>query len=125
VSSDEELPDISSIPAPPAGASFHLKKIERISIPHPFVIGPRHVTFASDHRSGRLTKEAIKASGAPCEWKGCRLGIDEHESQVTLFISVPQNDDLNAVDGLHAYLLSVKDRCVELGIDGFAFPKGA
>jgi len=115
---------ISDVPATPIDAPFSLLYV-RDTYPetgHPYVIGLRHVAFAADHRSGRLDGEAIESSGAPCESRGCNASLDDHKSSATLFIQVEQNHDLNAIDGLHAYLLEVKDACVALGIDGFAFP---
>src|SRR5882724_4576335 len=116
-----ELPKLSDIPKPPSEATFRLDKIEKISIPHPFMITPGHVAYAADHHGGMLTTEAIKESKVRCGWTTrepgynysnvrCNLSVDEHETQITLFIRVPQNHDLNAVEGLHAYLLSIKDK---------------
>jgi len=123
-----ELPECSAVfnllPSPPDGSSFSLKKLEIISVPRPYVITPKHVSYASDHCSGMLTEEAIAMSGARCGWEGCRLSLPEHELMRTLFVCVPQNKDLNAVPGLGAYLQSVKALSLEhgWGIDGFAFP---
>ncbi len=118
---------LGKIPQPPIDASFKLIKIEKVSVPHPFCITPAHVAYAADHCGGILSNEAIKRSGAKCGMKDkrngrCLLSLDEHETFVTLFIGVPQNKDLNAVDGLHAYLLSIKDEATTLGVQGFAFP---
>lgn len=122
---------LDQVPAPPEGAVFRLKKLDTVSIPHPYMITPRHVSWASDHWGGMLGKEAIRDAekhGAECgicrdkqHRDGSRiLSIDEHESSLTLFIVVPQNRDLNSVTGLHAYLLKLKE--ANLGIEGFAFP---
>ena len=110
------------IPKPDAGAVFELSEVCKISWPHPFCITPRHVTYAADRCGGMLTEVAIKDSRAPCGVRNCQLGYDEHKSQMTLFITVPDNRNLNAIDGLHAYLMAIKDKATELGIDGFAFP---
>ncbi len=130
-----ELPGLDALPQPSSGAQFRLLHIERVSLPHPYCITPKHVVFASDHRGGILDREAIRGAekvGAECDIckKGARRGrpvlsIDEHTEQVSLFVEVPQNHDLNAVPGLHAYLVSIKDKAVALGIEGFAFPVGA
>ena len=59
---------------------------------HPFVIGPAHVTFASDYRGGILGEEAITASGVGCEMQErhgkCRLRLDHptHQSTVAAMI---------------------------------------
>jgi hypothetical protein len=114
---------LSDLPALQEDAVFSLQKIEKVSLPHPYCIGTKHVVYASDNYSGRLGEDAIRDAekhGAHCEMKGCNLSYDEHESPLTLFIRVPQNKDLNTIPGLHAYLLAVKE--ANLGIEGFAFP---
>jgi len=116
---------LDQIPAPPEGSSFSLVKIEKVSIPHPYCITPKHVAIASDQFCGMLGTEAIEAAerqGAHCGMRGCNLRCDQHESSKTLFIRVPQNCDLNAIPGLHAYLRSIQAKAAELGIEGFAFP---
>lgn len=119
---EENIPTIKDIAPPPANAVFSLVKIEKVSLPHPFMITPGHVAYAADHCGGMLTTEAIKASRVKCGWRDCFLDVDKHETNLTLFIRVPQNRDLNAVEGLHAYLLAIKEEAMKLGIQGFAFP---
>jgi hypothetical protein len=120
----EEL--LKDLTAPPDGSAFRLLKVERLTMPHPYCITPRHVAEASDNFGGMLNEAAIESAekhGAHCGTQGCRLAYGQHETSVTLFIGVPQNGDLNAVPGLHRYLLSIKERAVQLGISGFAFPE--
>jgi hypothetical protein len=126
-----ELAVFNAIPQPAEGSPFTLTKVERIAMPHPYCITSKHVEVAADRFSGMLRAEAIRAaekSGAKCDI--CRvnrlnLSYDEHESNLTLFIEVPLGKDLNAVPGLHAYLLSIKEQAIALGIQGFAFPPKA
>lgn len=116
---------LDQLPPVPAGSSFRLMKIERVGMPHPYCITPKHVAHASDHFNGILSEDAIRDAekhGARCDI--CRvqemhLSFAEHENPLTLFLAVPQNKDLNAVPGLHAYLLHVKN--AGLGVEGFAF----
>lgn len=123
-----ETPTITldQLPPVPDGSPFRLEKVERVGMPHPYCITPKHVAHASDHFGGMLTADAIRDAekhGARCDICRVRrltLSFDEHENPLTLFISVPQNKDLNAVPGLHAYLLQVKN--AGLGLEGFAFP---
>lgn len=122
-------PALTDLPPVPPGAVFKLDKVAAITIPHPYMITPRHVSWAADHWGGMLSADAIrdaeKKNGAMCDIcraRGQSLTYDQHETQTTLFIIVPQNTDLNAVPGLHAYLWQHKDRFISLGIDGFAFP---
>lgn len=119
---------LQDIPEPPAGSVFKLEKLEKVSMPHPYCIGTRHVAAAADHFGGMLGAEAIRfaeRNGASCDI--CRasgrgvLSYDQHENPLTLFVSLPNNKaDLNKVPGLHAYLLKLKE--LNLGIEGFAFP---
>lgn len=99
---------LAQLPAPPSDAVFKLRKVDIVSLPHPFVIGSEHL--------GNGTVNTDK----PCHH--CKKPASDHVQQKTLFIQVPQNKDLNAVQGLHAYLLEIKDKATALGIDGFAFP---
>ena len=127
---------LAELPAPPPDAAFRLVKVEKISNPHPYCITPKHVEVAADQFSGMLGEDAIRAAekqGAKCDI--CRqrakrgeriLSFEEHENPLTLFVSVPNNRaDLNTISGLHAYLLSLKPKLAELGIEGIAFPNAA
>ncbi len=120
------------IPAPPQDSVFSLSKVDKVSMPHPYCIGAKHVQVAADQFGGMLGEAAIEAAekqGVYCDI--CKklnrkrgtpiLKYHEHENNLTLFITVPQNKDLNAIPGLHEYLLGIKDKAVELGIQGFAF----
>ena len=120
---------ISELPQPPDGVAFKLAKVERISMPHPYCITPRHVAYAADYCSGMLTADAIRGAekrGACCDI--CRksgngiLPYDKHENYLGLFITVPQNRDLNSIPGLHKYLFDNKPAFEAAGIQGFAFP---
>lgn len=118
---------MKGLPAVPEGAPFKVLKCETVGIPHPYCITPKHVAWASDHCGGMLgaaaIREAEEKAGASCEI--CRkqgggiLKYDDHESPLTLFVAVPHHD-LNAIPGLHAYLMAVK--AAGLGVQGFAFP---
>ena len=124
---DTQLSDIyAQLPKAPEGSTFHTEKVTKVSLPHPYCITPRHVAYASDHCGGMLGESAIEGAerkGAKCGMKGCQLRYSQHETQVTLVVVVPVGTrDLNAVPGLHTYLLSIKDLATELGIQGFAFP---
>lgn len=120
---------LSELPQPPSGVSFKLAKVENVTMPHPYCITPRHVGIAADHYNGILGPEAIRAAeraGACCDI--CRhsgrgiLPFDKHETSLTVFITVPQNHNLNGIEGLHNYLYTNKAQFEALGIQGFAFP---
>jgi len=122
---DETL-DIAAFPAPPEGSTFRLRECKKISAPHPYMIGVGHVVHASDKFNGRLGVEAIESAerkGIHCQWRGCQLSYKEHTNDMTLIIEVDQNSDLNAVPGLHAYLVAIKAQAEALGVKGFAFPR--
>jgi hypothetical protein len=62
--------------------------------PHPFMIGPRHVGWASDHNGGMLSEEAIRRAekeGIYCAQPGCRLPFDEHTCDVVVFLQFTRN----------------------------------
>lgn len=59
--------------------------------PHPFMIGSRHVVYASDYCCGILGEDAMQRFG--CEWRGekghrgkkCNKPLDEHTYEVAVF----------------------------------------
>lgn len=57
---DKEQQIFAQIPAPPPNVSFSLLKLEKICIPHPYCITPKHVEVAADYHSGYLNEEAIE-----------------------------------------------------------------
>jgi len=125
--------EINEIPAPLVSGA-RLVKIETIAIPHPYCIGAKHVGHASRNFNGMLGIEAIEDAerhGITCDIckemhrkNGTKiLKYAEHEQRKTLFIEVPQNNDLNKINGLVEYLNSIKPICEKLKIDGFAFPQ--
>lgn len=122
---------LDKIPKPEI-SNIRLLKVEKISIPHPYCIGSKHVEFASVHFNGMLGEEAIEEGekqGIVCNI--CKnlnkkegrivLSYKEHKTYNTLFIEVSNNKDLNNINGLHEYLLSIKLVMDELKIDRVAF----
>lgn len=107
----------------PTDVEFELVKIESVCLPHPYCITVKHVVHAADHFNGSLSMEAIEDAekhGVSCGT--CHHSYSEHTTELTAWIAVPQNRDLNAVVGLHAYLLSIKEQAAALGVESFAFP---
>jgi hypothetical protein len=124
--SEEKQISLSDLPQAPEGSVFTIEKVEKLSVPHPYCITPRHVAHAADKFSGRLGDEAIKSAerdGAHCDICKGKYPYEKHEAVNSLIIRVPQNKDLNAVPGLHAWLLANKQAFIDAGIDGFAFPE--
>lgn len=122
---------METLPPLPDGAVFEPTKLETIALPHPYIIGARHVAHASNHFGGILSKTAIEDGekrGIMCEMRvgrirrRCHLKLHEHKNPLTLYIAVPEQyqRDLNACPLLRHYLLAIKE--ANLGIEGFAFP---
>lgn len=112
----------------PPNAKFRVKGIETISNPHPYVIGPKHVAWASDHHSGLLGREAIESGekqGITCQHPHCNLAYKEHKAEKALVVVLPNDapEDLNSVEGLASFLCGIKAQMEEEGISGIMFPK--
>jgi hypothetical protein len=121
--SDKEI--FENLPPPPEGSVFKLVKLENVSIPHPYCITAKHVAWACDNHGGRLDAYALEnaeKAGAKCCTCHGEYPYTEHKINLTLFVAVPQNKDLNAVVGLVPYLQSIKAQAEAAGIKGFAFP---
>jgi hypothetical protein len=108
---------LKGVPLPPKGSEFNLSEVKEIIMPHAFVITNAHMR---NSHGGTLNPHA-----APCGHPGCNLSPDAHVKQRVLFITVPQNRDLNAIAGLNDYLNQIKATAESLGIQGFAFPIAA
>lgn len=106
---------MAAIPPVPEGATFRPVRIDTVVLPHPFMITGEHMR--------KSPWMYLDPSVAPCGFDGCRLTPDEHEKQETLFVEIPAGvKDLNAIPGLHAWLLEFKPQAEAAGIQGFAFP---
>jgi hypothetical protein len=119
---------IEKIPKPKVG-HIKLLSVDKVMVPHPYCITPKHLTGESMYLTKETIREAEKKHGAVCDI--CRhlvkqgkqnviLNFDEHQDSLTLFIEVPKGD-LNEVKGLKKYLLEIKPVLRDLGIEGVAF----
>jgi hypothetical protein len=88
------------------------------------------VAYAADHCGGRLTKEAIRAAekeGAVCDIchkSGDRiLSSDEHGSALLVDVYDKAGRELNDMQDLRDWLVSIKDQATKDGFVGFAFRK--
>jgi hypothetical protein len=122
-------PEIENMPVIPKGAAFSYQKIKAVCMPHPYCITSRHVAIASARFGGMLNEATIREAekqGAYCDICAKSgqdiLSFEKHKNNLTLFILVPQNRDLNAVDGLGKFLFENKQKFIDAGIQGFAFP---
>lgn len=119
---------IEKIPKPKVG-HIKLLSVDKVMVPHPYCITPKHLTGESMYLNKETIRDAEKKYGAVCDI--CRhlvkqgkqnviLNFDEHQDSLTLFIEVPKGD-LDEVKGLKKYLLEIKPVLRDLGIDGVAF----
>jgi len=69
---------------------FKVLSIDRINHnPHRFMIGPKHVSHASDKHGGMLGEETLKA--VPCSHPGCRFSYEEHVSDNIAFLQLKRH----------------------------------
>ena len=103
---DKEKNAFDALPKPEQGLAFRLGRVTTMYDPHP---GP-------------------EKHGAKCPTKGCTLKYADHKSQLLAVIVLDTKDpmrcDLDKMEGLEAYLKSVK-QAAGLGIEGFLFPSEA
>ena len=88
--------------------------------PHPYTVGPRHVTYASEH-GGMLSPDVIrqgeKANKCKCAAKGCTIPYDEHTADTVMFLQLKRN---GTNEEANAFLKGISDEVAADGIDGFA-----
>lgn len=102
----------------PSGAQFTLHEITTVNHkPHPYTIGPKHLEASS----GILDESVCRR--VPCAHPYCSTSYENHTHETVAVIQVSADGELADVPGLHDYLLSVKAKAEELGIDGFVFTK--
>lgn len=126
----------------PKNKEFPLVKIEKVCIPHPYCITPKHLKYnkgmclnieEAEERS-RLLNPNDSRKWAVCdicrirERRGLQdkiLSYKEHETQKTLFVEVEDNsrEGLTKNKKIFKYLRRIKQICEKLGIQGFAFPQ--
>ena len=72
--------------------TFHVYDVLDINHdPHPYMIGSKHVAYASDHYNGMLGKEVCEKIG--CAHPGCNLPYSAHTSIKSMFIQLNRNVD--------------------------------
>lgn len=119
---------IDKIPKP---EKKHIKllKVEKVIIPHPYCITPRHLTGKSMYLNSETIRDAENTNKAVCDI--CKnlvrnrkqdkiLSFDEHTEEKALFLEVPKGD-LNKIKGLGKYLTKIKPVLTQLKISGVAF----
>lgn len=99
--------------------AFALMSIQNVNhVPHPYMVGPRHVAYASDKNGGMLTEEV--AEKVPCATPGCNLPYSEHTSDKVVFLKLKRNVDQIQVKTILENLIKELD-FKKNGIDGFSF----
>lgn len=84
--------------------------------PHPYMIGSKHIAYASDHFGGRLDERTLEK--VPCAEPGCILSYAEHTSDKVLFLQLKRN----ATDKeIHKFVDPLVETLKELKVDGIAF----
>ena len=99
--------------------------IDTIGVPHAYCITPRHVTYASDHNGGMLTKQSIieaEEHGAKCGICKGKLKYEQHEQALLVSCKRSWTEDLFRNE-LQSYLLTLKEQVEQDGFAGFAFKK--
>jgi hypothetical protein len=63
--------------------------------PHPYVITPKHVEYASKNNSGQLSEDTIreveKENKGKCGHKDCTFPYDEHNADTVMFLRLKRN----------------------------------
>lgn len=57
--------------------------------PHQFMIGPKHITYASDNYCGILGIDTLKV--VPCAYPKCNMMYHEHTSNKAIFLQLQKN----------------------------------
>lgn len=86
--------------------------------PHPFMIGVKHVVYASDHNGGGLTEDVMRK--IPCAQRDCTASYDEHTNDKVACVYLKRDVQ---VKELQAWLESLiaDGTCPESKCDGFVF----
>ena len=102
---------------------------DTIPIPHPYVIGSKHISL---NEGMYLNIEETEKKGAHCEQrikdgysrKRCNLKYEDHKTGLLVQCKIPMSDpkDKNKFNKeLHAYLLKIKKKLDLKKYDGFGF----
>lgn len=90
--------------------------------PHPYVIGPKHISYVSDYHGGSLDDAAIihgeKNKKCKCAYPKCQIPYEEHTSDKVCFLQLKRECTTAEVQ---KELKSIVDTCGEKAFDGFTF----
>lgn len=103
------------------GGIFTLASTEAVNFkPHPFVIGTRHITYASDYNGGIIDDSVM--SKVPCA--ACGEPLSSHTYDTVMFLRFSKNiTGKEAKVELQRIVKEIEDKGDKEKIDGFAFIK--
>ena len=94
--------------------------VDIIATEHPYCITARHLKYNDSMYLGKKQIEQMESKhGAMCGAKGCNMLYSEHTH--ALLVEVNSTKELNEIEGLNEYLMSIKSTCEKDGYVGFAF----
>jgi hypothetical protein len=73
--------------------------------PHPFMIGPKHITYAADNCGGMIGEDVLKKLG--CAHPGCNTSYEDHKSIKACFIKLKKNSTQDEVQAEHKKMLEL------------------
>lgn len=83
---------------------------------HPFMIGVKHVAYASDHCGGMLGQEVLER--IPCAMRGCHEPHAAHTHDTVLFLALKRNTHRQEAQALLKTVVPILEGNK---IDGFVF----
>lgn len=83
--------------------------------PHQYTIGPKHVTYASDHCGGMLGEETCRK--VQCAYPKCNTPYDEHTYDTVCFLQLLRNGTNDEANAIMKKLVEDIGKSV---VDGFA-----
>lgn len=96
---------------------FKVKKVLDINHdPHPFMIGPKHITHAASNHGSIITEETLKA--VPCAHRGCITSYEGHTYDTICALEPLRNGNNDEANSIIFELVQKLDKGI---IDGFIF----
>lgn len=91
--------------------------------PHPIMIGPKHVAYASKNYGGMLDERTLKV--IPCSYRGCDLSLEEHtyDTVIPVIITEEGKGDEHT-EAIQDLLRKAIDKVEDGVFDGFIFVEG-
>lgn len=87
---DEKKKELIPLLQAKLGTGFKALSIDECNHkPHRFMIGPKHISYASDHYSGMLGNETLKK--VPCAHPRCQSSYEEHTHDTVLCVRLTRN----------------------------------